>query len=69
MDATRLGHASPLPAALIQEAAVGYLSGLQRVASIESWRDTAVAWAAEELKPNFLSLSVAWLSSPGTTPS
>ena len=26
MDATRLGHASPLPAALLQEAAVGYLT-------------------------------------------
>ena len=30
MDATRLGHASPLPAALLQEAAVGYLTGPQR---------------------------------------
>ena len=50
MDAVRLGHASPLPAALIQEAAVGYLTGPQRTTSIESWRDTALAWAAEELK-------------------
>ena len=32
MDATRLGHASPLPAALLQEAAVGYLTGPQRTA-------------------------------------
>ena len=50
MDAVRLGHASPLSAALIQEAAVGYLTGPQRTTSIESWRDTALAWAAEELK-------------------
>jgi len=27
MDATRLGHTSPLPAALLQQAAVGYLTG------------------------------------------
>ena len=50
MDAVRLGHASPLPAALIQEAAVGYLTGPQRTTSIEHWRDTALAWAAKELK-------------------
>ncbi len=49
MDAARLGHASPLPAALLQEAAVGYLTGPQRAVSIESWRDTALAWAADEL--------------------
>ena len=49
MDATRLGHASPLPAALLQEAAVGYLTGPQRTKDIASWRDTALAWAAEEL--------------------
>ena len=50
MDAVRLGHASPLPAALVQEAAVGYLTGPQRTTSIESWRDTALAWAAKELR-------------------
>ena len=50
MDATRLGHASPLPAALLQEAAVGYLTGPQRTKDIASWRDTALAWATEELK-------------------
>ena len=49
MDATRLGHASPLPAALLQEAAVGYLTGPQRTKDIASWRDTALAWATEEL--------------------
>jgi hypothetical protein len=43
VDATRLGHASPLPAALVQDAAVGYLTGPQRTTSIESWRDTARA--------------------------
>ena len=50
MDATRLGHAGPLPAVLLQEAAVGYLTGPQRTLSIESWRDTALAWATTELK-------------------
>ena len=45
MDAARLGHASPLPAGLIQEAAVGYLTGPQRTEPIASWRDTALVWA------------------------
>ena len=49
MDATRLGHADPLPAALLQDAAVGYLTGPQRTKDIESWRDAAVAWATDEL--------------------
>ena len=49
MDAARLGHASPLPAALVQEAAVGYLSDTQRTKDLDTWRDTALAWAAEEL--------------------
>ena len=50
MDAARLGHASPLPAALLQEAAVGYLTGPQRTKDIASWRDTALAWATAELR-------------------
>ena len=50
MDATRLGHASPLPAALLQDAAVGYLTGPQRTNYIGSWRDTALAWATDELR-------------------
>jgi uncharacterized protein YidB (DUF937 family) len=49
MDATRLGHASPLPAALVQEAAVGYLTGPQRTKDIASWRGPALAWATDEL--------------------
>ncbi len=49
MDATRLGYASPLPAALLQEAAVGYLTGPQRTKDIASWRDTALDWATAEL--------------------
>ena len=43
MDITRLGHATPLPAALIQESAVGYLTCPQRTKDIASWRDTALA--------------------------
>jgi hypothetical protein len=50
MDATRLGHASPLPAALVQEAAVGYLSDAERTEDMAIWRDTALAWATEKLK-------------------
>jgi hypothetical protein len=50
MDATQLGHASPLPAALLQEAAVGYLTDPQRTKDIASWRDSAMEWATEELK-------------------
>ena len=49
MDITLLGHASPLPPALIQEAAVGYLTDPQRTRHY-CWRDTALAWAAEELR-------------------
>ena len=50
MDAARLGHASPLPAALLQEAAVGYLTDAQRTKDIAIWRETALTWAAEELR-------------------
>src|SRR5262249_34228923 len=49
MDATRFGHASPLPAGLVQDAAVGYLTDPQRTADIDSWWDAALAWATEEL--------------------
>lgn len=49
MDATRLGHASPLPAAAVLDAAIGYLTGPQRIKDIATWRETAVAWAVEEL--------------------
>jgi hypothetical protein len=50
MDAARLGHDSRLPAPLLQDAAVGYLSSSQRTAEMTSWRDTALAWAAAELR-------------------
>ena len=50
MDADQLGHASPLPAALLQDAAVGYLTDPQRTKDITSWCDAALAWATEELK-------------------
>ncbi len=66
MDATRLGHASPLPAALIQEAAVGYLTGPQRTKDIASWRDTALTWAAEELRGTVQALQpVPYVSGTG----
>jgi hypothetical protein len=50
MDAARLGHASLLPGALLQEAAVGYLNDDQRTWAIAEWRDGALDWASQELK-------------------
>ena len=50
VDATRLGHAAPIPAALIQEGAIGYLTATQRTRDIANWRDTALDWACAELK-------------------
>ena len=49
MDAVRLGHASPLSAELLFEAAVGYLTGPQRTKKVALWRDAALAWITEEL--------------------
>ncbi|HJY58924.1 MAG TPA: hypothetical protein VJ418_21315 [Streptosporangiaceae bacterium] len=47
MDASRLGHAGPLPAALLRDAAVGYLADPDRpVGHFGEW-DTALAWAAD----------------------
>jgi uncharacterized protein YidB (DUF937 family) len=47
MDASRLGHAGPLPAALLRDAAVGYLAGPDRtVGHLGEW-DTALAWATD----------------------
>ena len=50
VDATRIGHASLLPAALLQEAAVGYLTDSQRTKDIAAWRNAALAWATAELR-------------------
>ena len=50
MDATRLGYASPLPAALVQDAAVGYLTAEERTQGIGTWRDDALDWATDELR-------------------
>ena len=50
MDAARLGHAGLMPAAFLQEAAVGYLTGIQRTRGIADWRDRALEWACAELK-------------------
>jgi hypothetical protein len=52
MDAARLGHASPLPAALLVDAAAGYLTGPQGTGG----PDTALAWAADELNGAVLAL-------------
>jgi uncharacterized protein YidB (DUF937 family) len=45
MDASRLGHAGPLPAALLRDAAAGYLADPHRAGWADRW-DTAWAWAA-----------------------
>ena len=44
MDASRLGHAGPLPAALLRDAAPGYLADPAR--TVGDW-DTALAWATD----------------------
>jgi len=49
MDAARLGHAGPLPAVLVPDAAVGYLAGPLAAADVASRRDGALAWASAEL--------------------
>ena len=46
MDASRLGHAGPLPAALLRDAAAGYLADPHRAGWADRW-GTAVAWATD----------------------
>jgi uncharacterized protein YidB (DUF937 family) len=46
MDASRLGHAGPLPAALLRDAAAGYLADAHRASWADRW-DTALAWATD----------------------
>jgi len=46
MDASRLGHAGPLPAALLRDAAAGYLADPHRAGWADRW-DTALAWATD----------------------
>jgi uncharacterized protein YidB (DUF937 family) len=50
VDAARLGHASPLPAVLLQEAAAGYLTEGQRATAGDGWQDRALEWASQELR-------------------
>jgi uncharacterized protein YidB (DUF937 family) len=47
MDASRLGHAGPLPAALLRDAAPGYLADLDRTVGYVGEWDTALAWATD----------------------
>ncbi len=49
MDASRLAHSSPLPAALLPEGAAGYLTGPQRAKEMAAWGEDALAWATAEL--------------------
>ncbi|MFH8452831.1 tetratricopeptide repeat protein [Streptomyces fungicidicus] len=51
MDARRLGHTSPLPAALLKAAAPGYLTEQQRAAADpDTWFTHALAYAREKVK-------------------
>ena len=45
MDASRLGHAGPLSAALLRDAVPGYLAGPDRTVGPAGDWDTALAWA------------------------
>ena len=62
MDPPGLGHDSLLPAVLLVEAAVGYLTGAQRTKPIATWRDTALEWAATEVR------GAAWAMQPISPP-
>jgi tetratricopeptide (TPR) repeat protein len=50
VDACRLGQGGILPPGLLRQAAVAYLTGSQRATAPADWFDTAVAYAAEEVK-------------------
>ncbi|WP_239144451.1 hypothetical protein [Streptomyces sp. SID14515] len=50
MDARRLGHTSPLPLALLEAAAPGYLTDAQRAAAPVEWFETAFAFARTRIK-------------------
>jgi len=49
MDASRLGHVGPLPAALLPDAALGYLPAALAAAAASD-RAAALAWASTELE-------------------
>ncbi|MET8840363.1 hypothetical protein ABZW67_09735 [Streptomyces rubiginosohelvolus] len=50
MDARRLGHTSPLPLALLEAAAPGYLTDAQRAVAPAEWFETALAFARTRVK-------------------
>ncbi|MFD3517006.1 hypothetical protein [Streptomyces sp. NPDC058657] len=50
MDARRLGHTSPLPFALLEAAASGYLTDAQRAAAPADWSETALTFARTKVK-------------------
>jgi tetratricopeptide (TPR) repeat protein/transcriptional regulator with XRE-family HTH domain len=49
IDAWLVGHHAPLPAAMLEEAAVGYLDDRQRAVS-PGWFDDALAWAIAKIR-------------------
>ena len=50
MDSARLGHIGPYTPVLLQDAVTGYLADRQRVAEVSSWRNSATAYATEQLR-------------------
>ncbi|MGW2303865.1 tetratricopeptide repeat protein [Streptomyces sp. NPDC001809] len=50
MDARRLGHTSPLPAALLEAAAPAYLTAEQRAAAPDTWFTHALAYSREKVR-------------------
>lgn len=67
IDARRLGHLQPLPRALLEAAAVGYLSEHDRVNPPEDWFARGLSHAADEALLGVTAL-VARRKRPGTGP-
>jgi uncharacterized protein YidB (DUF937 family) len=67
MDAARLGYAGPLPAAVVQDAAAGYLAGVPAgvPAAGVSRRAAALAWASAEFNGALRALEPVPLSAGG----
>jgi hypothetical protein len=66
MDAARLGCASPLPAAFLRNAAIGYLTDRQRARVSVAWWEIALKYATEELKGTVRALEEVALPQGGT---
>ncbi|MET8008072.1 hypothetical protein, partial [Nonomuraea glycinis] len=63
IDATRLGMTSPLPTALLRQAAPGYCDARQRAKATPNWFETALAYLTEEL--HGAAAALAPIAAPG----